>query len=362
MNAQKSFVDTFNIVFALLGLSFRLFEIDRNGMSNPLGNKFPRDQHDCYYATDPRINEDVKTSLLGKNAIVIGAGRGIGRACCEFLVLAGVKSIACLALEATEAQETAGICHDLSSNVQVFSAALDVRDFVAVEKLVAEIHSQFGLIEILLMNAGRPPQFLPTSLTDPDIWWQTVSVSMKGAYNAVRAVLPVMQKQKEGRIIFTSSSGAHTNIGMSSYVLAKLSQVRFAEILHVENCQSYGIRTFAFNPGCVRTRFFTDFEDKSLGREVSQDSYVAKDVPLEDISAHNAYTALKDQHFDSPYMAAGLVTVLASGKLDFMSGRYLDAAVDVKHYLESRNDILEKDLCRVRLVLDHTELIPHCDN
>ncbi|KAJ9654702.1 hypothetical protein H2198_006292 [Neophaeococcomyces mojaviensis] len=329
-------------------------------MSLPLGDKFPRDQHDCYRSTDPRVNEDIKTSLLGKNAMVVGAGRGIGRACCEFLVLAGVKSIACLALEKTEAEETAKICQGLNPTVQVISIAADNRNFSIVRDIVEDTEKNFGSIDILLMNAGRPPQFLPTSLSDPEIWWQTVSVSLQGAFNFSRAVLPLMQRQRSGCIIFTSSSGAHTNNGMSSYVLAKLSQVRLAEILHVENFQQFGIKTFAFNPGCVRTRFFTDFEDKVLGKAVSEASYVAKNVALEDVSANNAYTALKDQQFDSPYTAAGLVTTLASGKLDFMSGRYLDAAVDIEHYINSRDEILKHDLCRVRLVLSATELIPHC--
>ena len=57
-------------------------------------------------------------------------------------------------------------------------------------------------------------------------------------------------------------------------------------------------------------------------------------------------------------MAAGLVTVLASGKLDFMSGRYLDAAVDIQRYIDRKEEIEKEDLCRVKLNLGGGEMVP----
>lgn len=329
-------------------------------MSSPIGRKFPRVQHECDLSIDPRVNDNAARSLVDKTALVVGAGRGIGRACCEFLVLAGVRSLACLALEVEEAEDTAKICKNLKPTVEVIALGVDNRILTDVERVVEEVANTFGAIDNLLMNAGRPPQFLPTSLSDREIWWQTMSVSLRGAFNFSRAVLPFMQRQKRGCIVFTSSSGAHINTEMSAYLLAKLVQVRLAEILHVENFQQYGIKAFAFNPGCVRTRFFTDFEDNYLGEPALKESY-AGEGDLENLSARKVYNALKDEKFDSPYMAAGLVIILASGKLDFMFGKYLDAAVKVEHYLNSKDDILRHDLCRVRLVLDSEEFLSRCD-
>lgn len=57
-------------------------------------------------------------------------------------------------------------------------------------------------------------------------------------------------------------------------------------------------------------------------------------------------------------MAAGLVTALAVGQLDFMSGRYLDAAVNIQHYYNCKEEILREDLCRVRLNQGQGELTP----
>lgn len=62
---------------------------------------FPRDQHD-YYATDLRGNNELHHGLKGKVVVAVGAGRGLGRACAEFLARCSVKAVICLALEERE--------------------------------------------------------------------------------------------------------------------------------------------------------------------------------------------------------------------------------------------------------------------
>ncbi|CZR63696.1 uncharacterized protein PAC_13593 [Phialocephala subalpina] len=322
---------------------------------------FPRDLHDCNHSTDPRTNPDLAKALRGQNAIVAGAGRGVGRAISEMLVYASCASITLLALEKEEVEETARICKQINPDIKTKSAVVDVTDFTSVERIVKEIVEEFGSIDVLAMNAGRPPQWLPVSDSDPKIWWDTVSISLQGAFVYTRAVLPIMKKQaKGGRIIYTSSSGAHLNSGMGSYIVGKLGQVRLAEVVHKENWEE-GVRCFAFNPGCVKTRFYTDFEDEVVGREKRVGSYVQEEVEGEKESAEMAVNTLKDATFDTPYMAAGLVTALAAGELDFMSGRYLDAAVDIQNYIDREEEIVSKDLCRVRLNLGNGELEPRLD-
>jgi len=147
---------------------------------------------------------------------------------------------------------------------------------------------------------------------------------------------------------------------MSGYVAAKLGQVRLAEIIHAENFKDYNIRCFAYHPGCIKTRFFTDFEAKALGKPVTGANY-AGGTSLDEKSmksARVAYETLKDETFDSSRMAAGLVTALSAGRLDFMSGRYLDAAVDIQHYIDHKDEIIAKDLFRVRLNMGDGDLIP----
>ena len=315
-------------------------------------------EHDCYYAIDPRSNPNLRKSLAGKNVLVTGAGRGVGRSIALFLTHASAKSLTAVALEQNEVDSTIQDCKAINPELQTKSFALDVTDPIKVEAIVREVEASFGSIDVLVCNAGRPPQWLPTVECDPKIWWDTVAVSLQGAFLFSRYSLPGMQKAGRGaKIIFTSSAGAHSNAGMGSYTLGKLGMVRLAEILHREN-HDFNIKAFAYNPGRVKTRFFTDFEDVVMGRGIQDGSYVVEGLAHEDKSAEIAWKALKDVTFDTPELPAGLVTALAAGKLDFMSGRYLDASVNIDEYMRHKEAIVKQDLFRVRLKAGDDVFIP----
>ncbi|CAK7206784.1 hypothetical protein SEUCBS139899_009590 [Sporothrix eucalyptigena] len=317
-------------------------------------------EHDCYYEIDPRQNAELASSLKGKNAVVAGAGRGIGRACATFLAHASARSLTLVALELDEVQETAEECRRINNDILIKTAAVNVCDAARVEAIMAEVDRDFGGVDVLLMNAGRPPQWLPTAQSDPSIWWSTVGVTLQGAFNFSRFSLPTMQKKKGGSIIFTASAGAHSNYGMASYTVAKLGMVRLCEILHQENFKEHNIKTFAFHPGRVRTRFFTDFED-FLDKKPKEGSYVVSGVPGEEHSAQTVREAFSGVTFDTPELAAGLVTALAAGKLDFMSGRYIDSSRNIAEYIAEREAIQKEDLHRVRLHLANNRFIPTSD-
>jgi hypothetical protein len=65
-----------------------------------------------------------------------------------------------------------------------------------------------------------------------------------------------------------------------------------------------------------------------------------------------------ETHWDTPYMAAGMTTALASGQLDFMSGRYVDCSLKVEQYTEKQEAIVSGDLHRVRLNAGEGQFIP----
>lgn len=326
-------------------------------MTNTHAERFLGTLHDCYFTTDPRVNKDLASKLAGKNVLIAGAGRGIGRACAEFITHGSPRSMSLVALERDQVEETAKLCQEIYKDVKTKTGVFDVCDPDAVKQFVDEIDKDFGGVDILLMNAGRPPQWLPVAEGDPNIWWDTVSVSLRGAYNFTRYVVPIMQRQKGGRIIFTASAGAHSNRGISAYIMGKLGMVRLAEIIHAENNQDYGICAFAIQPGAIPTRFYHDFKDAAEGRKDA--TYYIKDgAEGEEKSAHTAANFFKNVTWDTTEMPAGMVTVLASGMLDFMSGRYLDSAKEIERYLEEKDKVVEEDLYRVRLNAGNGRLIP----
>ncbi|KAL6252576.1 hypothetical protein RBB50_000295 [Rhinocladiella similis] len=311
----------------------------------PLG-----EQLDCTFIGDPRQNKDLGARLKDKNVLIAGAGRGVGRATSEFFAHTQARSLSLMALEPEEVEETAELCKKINPNLKIRTAGFNVMDYAAVEKFVQGTIEEFGRIDVMFFNAGRPPQWLATHESDPGVWWETLAVSMQGSFNFSRAVLPSMREQGGGRIIITSSNGAHASQGMGGYVVGKLGQVRLVEIIHNENMDA-GIKAFAYHPGTIQTRFFSDFKDAAEGK-IKEKSYVTKYLPGEQKSAEIAVRALEAKEFATPQMPAGLVTVLASGQLDHMSGRYLDASKRIEDYIEDADRIVKDDLHRVRLVVD----------
>lgn len=324
--------------------------------SIPEAERFLGDQHDCEFASDPRQNKELAASFKDKNVVIAGAGRGIGRATAEFFAHTDAKSLSLMALELEEVDETAKICKTINPKLLTKTAAFDVTDYAEVEKFIDAVDREFGSVDVVFANAGRPPQWLATHDSDPKVWWDTVAISLQGGFNFSRAAIPIMRRNKSGRIIFTSSAGAHVNSGMSSYALGKLGLVRLAEILHNEN-KAFGIRTFAIHPGAVATRFFTDFKDATEGN-IKDGSYVSKSVPGDQRSAETAIHFFKDVKWDTPQMPAGYVVLLASGQFDFMSGRYVDASRKVDVYVADKDRIRENDLHRVKLIADVDWFIP----
>ena len=317
---------------------------------------------DCYSTTDPRSNKDLAKQLHGKNILIAGGGRGIGRTTAEFFSHCSPKSISICAIEQHEVDEVTKLCKSVDCSISTKARSIDVRDVVAVKDFVHEVVTDFGGIDILVMNAGRPPQWLPVSEGDPELWWDGVEVGIRGSYNFSRYVLPVMQKQKSGSILLTASMGAHGNAGYSSYTMAKLGMLRLAEILHVENFKQYNIKAFAVTPGAVATRMYTDFKDALEGKS-KPGSYI-----IEGAEGEQKSVAVAMEHFghikqwDAPEMAAGMMTVLASGQLDFLSGRFVDSSVRIEKYLDQKDTIVQQDLYRVRMNAGQDGLIPVLKN
>ncbi len=313
-------------------------------------------QHDCQFASDPRVNTELAASFKNLNILVSGGGRGIGRATAEFFAHTEARSLSLMALELSEVDETARICKEINPILLTKTAAFDVRDYSRVEQFVHEVDCEFGSIDVLFANAGRPPQFLSTHTSDPQLWWDTVAVSIQGSFNFSRAVLPHMRRNKAGRICFTASAGAHMSTGMSSYIVGKLGIVRLCENLHHEN-KDVGISVFCIHPGTIRTRLYTDYHDAAEGN-IRNGGWISSTVKGEKESAENAVDFFKNSRWDAPQMPAGLVLALASGKLDFMSGRYVDSSRMVEDYIRDKDKIIAQDLFRVKLRVDSDLFLP----
>jgi 3-oxoacyl-[acyl-carrier protein] reductase len=143
----------------------------------------------------------VELGLEGKVAIVCGASRGMGKAIAKKLASEGAQ-VAIVARDQKSlnaaAKEIAGAGSD------VFRISADLSKPADVFKIVKQVQKEFGTVHILINNAGGPPPGNFSDVSDED-WETTFQRNLKSAILLSRQVVPLMKKQKFGRILNIAS-------------------------------------------------------------------------------------------------------------------------------------------------------------
>lgn len=188
--------------------------------------------------------------LEGKNAIITGAGRGIGRSIAEAFAAQGCN-IAVLARSAGEIEETAERLRALG--VRAAAIACDVTQAASVETAFAAAETFLGSVDILVNNAGMA-RFMPFASMSLEDWNDTLAANLTSVFLCTRRVLPGMMARRSGRIINISSvSGLKPIAEQSAYCAAKHGVNGLTKTLALE-LQAYGIGVHAICPGGVATR------------------------------------------------------------------------------------------------------------
>jgi 3-oxoacyl-[acyl-carrier protein] reductase len=188
-------------------------------------------------------------SLKGKNAIVTGAGRGIGRATAIALAKEGVN-VGLIGLNMDNLEKV--VAELEAYDVTVSAASADVADLTSVQHAVEHIQADLGSIDILINNAGTAKfgGFLELS---PEEWENIIKVNLMGVYNVTRAVLPGMIEQKSGDIVNISSTAGQKGAPVTSaYSASKFGVLGLTESLMLE-VRKHNIRVTALTPSTVVT-------------------------------------------------------------------------------------------------------------
>ncbi|WP_026695113.1 3-ketoacyl-ACP reductase [Peribacillus kribbensis] len=188
-------------------------------------------------------------SLKGKNALITGGGRGIGRACALALAAEGVN-IGLMGLNLSNLEK---VTEELEQyDVTVSAARGDVSDLESARNAVEHIVSDLGSVDILINNAGIA-KFGGFLDLDPEEWEKIISVNLMGVYNVTRAALPGMIEQKSGDIInISSSAGQRGAPATSAYSASKFAVLGLTESLALE-VRKHNIRVSALAPSTVAT-------------------------------------------------------------------------------------------------------------
>jgi 3-oxoacyl-[acyl-carrier protein] reductase len=189
------------------------------------------------------------TDLKNKNALITGAGKGIGKAIALALAKEGVNII----LVARTQEEIDSVAAKVRSlRVKALAITADVADINSVNAAVAKALNEFGTIDILINNAGIAAfgKFLDLEPTD---WERIIQVNLMGTYYVTRAVLPNMIERQSGDIInISSTAGLSGNALTSAYSASKFAVLGLTESL-MQEVRKHNIRVTALTPSTVAT-------------------------------------------------------------------------------------------------------------
>jgi 3-oxoacyl-[acyl-carrier protein] reductase len=202
--------------------------------------------------------------LRGKNALVTGSTRGIGRAIAETLSGSGAR-VAVVGRDLARAEEAAAA---VGNDAKGFAA--DVSDTAAVAKLVGDVEGAFGSIDILVNNAGITRDNLVMRLKDED-WDAVIDANLRGAFAAIRAVSRGMMKRRTGRIVNVASIvGIIGNKGQANYAASKGGLIALTKSVAKE-LASRNILVNAVAPGFIETEMtaaMTPEARTALGQQI----------------------------------------------------------------------------------------------
>jgi len=202
----------------------------------------------------------------GRNALVTGASRGIGRACAVELAREGANVAINFRSHPEEAEEVAREIRAAGAKALLVQA--DVADQKAVEQMVASAASEFGSLDFFVSNAAYSDRELMLN-ANMEGFHRTIDVSMWGAFYGVRASAQQMVKQgRGGSIVVVSSPHAVIAIPTAmAYNMAKAAIDHMARTAAIE-LVGHRIRVNIVHPGWIDTpgerKFFTD-EQMEIG-------------------------------------------------------------------------------------------------
>jgi NAD(P)-dependent dehydrogenase (short-subunit alcohol dehydrogenase family) len=186
--------------------------------------------------------------LQGKNALVTGGERGIGRDICLSLAREGVNIAYCDLKIDKGAGSTQAALRSLGA--RVFAIEADVSEEAQVVRLVQDAIQQLGGIDIFVSNAGII-EWEPITKITLECWSRILAVNLTGAMLCTREVARHMVERRTGVMLFTSSTIQYNPAYReAAYRVSKTGVQALAETAAVE-LAPYGIRVNTVSPGLI---------------------------------------------------------------------------------------------------------------
>ncbi len=191
------------------------------------------------------------SSLCGRVVLVTGGGQGIGRMLAVDAAASGADVVV-LARTLADIEETARAARAFGGRAEAVRADVSVQQ--QVEQAVAGVIARFRRLDVLIAAAGVYGPIGTVQQVDPAAWEEAIRINLLGTFYSIRAVLPVMVRQRHGKIIAFSGGGAvSVRPRFSAYATSKAGVVRLVETVAAEVAE-FGVDVNAVAPGPVATR------------------------------------------------------------------------------------------------------------
>ena len=235
----------------------------------------------------------METGLKGKTVLITGASRNMGHLAALAFAREGANLAICTSAKMKELNEVAAELRALGA--KVVAAQCDVADQRAVTGFVKTVQAELGSVHVAFNNAVYRGTESPFLEEDDEAWQRNIAVNLTGPRNICRAVIPLMIKQRWGRII--NFSGIAPYLGTStSKAMSKLGIVGLTRGLAREYAQ-YDVTANCIAPGTI---------------EVERDAF-QKDKPLR--------AGQPIRRMGKPQEVVSLMLYLASENAGFITGQ-----------------------------------------
>lgn len=210
----------------------------------------------------------MSAALAGERIAVVGAGSGIGRATALHLAASGAV-VACLDIDAEAASAVAGGIE--AAGGQAVADHIDVSDEASVTATFKHLANGFGRPRGLLNCAGITGELgVPSHAYDLDVFDRTISVNLRGALLASRAVIPAMVEAGYGRVVHLSSiAGKEGNPNMVGYSASKAGLIGMVKAMGKEYAGT-GVTVNAVAPAVIATEFIRDQPQETIDYMVAR--------------------------------------------------------------------------------------------
>ena len=243
-------------------------------------------------------------SLEGKNIIVSGGSRGIGKAVVLAFAERGANVAFTFLSNNDAANEVVNESESLKGTVKAYQ--VDIRNQQQVQKLVSDVVAQWKYIDVVINNAGIR-QDKSIIFMSAENWNDVINTNLNGAFYFTQTAILHMLKRKSGRVIFISSiSGIFGTPGQVNYSSTKAALLGFTRSLAKE-VAPYGVSVNAVAPGGVDTDMVATMNEKDKEK-------LLQGVPLGRICRVDEVTSVvKFLSDDAPEYLTGAVIPLDGG-------------------------------------------------